>query len=241
MSQPPEPKGSCPRCGAITQPHQEYCLECGERLPREPDGLFANLAHAEGWVWPALLFLAVTIVATAASVAAAPGGKGSPSTLVATQPVTVGPGTVTTQPPPDTSTAPVTPPPTLTTGPLPTAPGETGTTAATTPRPPTTTTAAPAPTGGLVAWPSGRSGWTDVLESIPASAGRSAALDRARAARRAGLAQAGVLLSSDFSSLHPGYYVVFSGIYASSNEATSALAGAQAHGFSGAYTARVSP
>src|SRR4029450_8668740 len=75
----------------------------------------------------------------------------------------------------------------------------------TTPHPPRTRT--------LAAWPKGRSGWTLVLASLPASAGRKAAVGKARQALDAGLTQVGVLDSSEFSSLHPGYFVVFSGTY----------------------------
>jgi hypothetical protein len=230
------PQGSCPRCGAATQPLQQYCLECGTRLPRAP-GLLAGFAQLPTWLWTALVFLVISAAATAGSVAAAPGGGNSgPPTVIATQPVTVGPGTRTT-PPPATSTIATTPPPTLTTGSLPTAPGSTGVTATTA----TTAPAPPPPAGGLVSWPAGKRGYTDVLESIPAAEGRAAALARARAAQAAGLPRAGVLLSSDYASLRPGYWVVFSGIYAGADDATSALAGAHAHGFPDAYPARVSP
>ncbi|MHB8649337.1 MAG: hypothetical protein ACYDBR_04030 [Gaiellaceae bacterium] len=239
------PREYCPRCNAALGLLQEYCLECGERLPGDR-GLVDTLAlrwqqrfawYPGDWIWPAFLLLAVALVATVAAVANAKTSNNGP-TLIRTAPVTVGPGTVTggtTRSTP--STVPVQPPPTLTTGPLPTAPGVT-----TAPVPPTTT-AAPPPSsgGGLTSWPAGMSGYTDVLESIPASAsGQQAALARARGARRAGLAQAGVLLSSDYSSLHPGYYVVFSGVYRSASEAVSALAGTHAKGFPGAYDARVS-
>jgi hypothetical protein len=44
-----------------------------------------------------------------------------------------------------------------------------------------------------------------------------------KAARRKGLDAVGVLDSSRYASLHPGYWIVFSGIYASEAEATSAL------------------
>ena len=38
-----------------------------------------------------------------------------------------------------------------------------------------------------------------------------------------GLTAVGLLDSSRYASLHPGYWIVFSGIYASEAEATSAL------------------
>jgi hypothetical protein len=78
-----------------------------------------------------------------------------------------------------------------------------------------------------------------VIESVPVSAGRSLAVGRAEAASRAGLPQVGVLNSSLYSSLHPGYWVVFSGIYASSGAAGSAVSAAQAKGFGSAYSRQI--
>jgi hypothetical protein len=75
--------------------------------------------------------------------------------------------------------------------------------------------------------------------SLPLAGGRPAALARARQAKSSGLTDVGILLSSDYSSLHPGYYVVFSGVYGSQAEATAAVARAHAKGFPGAYQARV--
>jgi hypothetical protein len=81
----------------------------------------------------------------------------------------------------------------------------------------------PAGQGGTVEWPPGEDGWTIALASIPQTEGRRAALVRARTARQRGLATVGILDSSRYASLHPGYWVVFTGIYASEAEATSAL------------------
>ena len=72
-------------------------------------------------------------------------------------------------------------------------------------------------------WPSGQDGWTIALASVPQTKGRRVAVTRARDARRKGLAQVGILDSSRYASLHPGYWVVFSGVYDSEAEATSAL------------------
>lgn len=222
----------CPHCGAAYEPLQEYCLECGERLPAR-DGVVGVLAAAwqrripwypGDWIWPALVFFVLTVIATAAAVAAA-STKG-PSTIVATTPaVTPGPVTeVVTL----TSTLPTAPQPTITTGPLPNAPGN-------------TTSAAPVPvTTEAGDWPSGKSGYTNVLESLPISAGRARAMAGARRAAAAGLPQTGVLDSNGYRSLRSGYYVVFSGIYATPDEAAAALASAHARGFPGAYEARVS-
>jgi hypothetical protein len=72
-------------------------------------------------------------------------------------------------------------------------------------------------------WPPDEEGWTIALASVPQTKGRAAALARARAARRKRLPQVGVLDSSRYASLHPGYWIVFSGVYSSEAEATSAL------------------
>ena len=76
---------------------------------------------------------------------------------------------------------------------------------------------------GVTEWPTGEDGWTIALASLPQTGGRPAALERARAARAKGLTAVGLLDSSRYASLHPGYWIVFSGIYASEAEATSAL------------------
>jgi hypothetical protein len=76
---------------------------------------------------------------------------------------------------------------------------------------------------GVVDWPAGEDGWTIALASIPQTRGRGVALARTREARKAGLSPVGILDSSRFASLHPGYWVVFVGIYTSEAEAASAL------------------
>jgi len=104
----------------------------------------------------------------------------------------------------------------------------------------TATTAPPAPpANSLRSWPAGRSGYTVVLNSIPTTAGRARAVEEARLAIRAGLQDVGVLDSSDFSTLHPGYYVVFSGFYPSSAAATNAMSAARDAGFRTPYPRQI--
>ena len=67
-----------------------------------------------------------------------------------------------------------------------------------------------------------------MLASIPQSAGRAAAVGEAKKAIAKGLSQVGVINSSQFSSLHSGYFVVFSGVYTSQSEAKAALSSAKA-------------
>jgi hypothetical protein len=231
MSTPPVPP-QCPRCGATHGPGQEYCLECGQRL-QPAGGVFGRLAGAwqrrfswypGDWIWPVLLFLLIAVAGATAAIVLADAGSGS-STLVATQA--------------GVPHSPTTAPPTATVA-LPSVPSGTPTGAPSTPTaPPPATTTAPPP-GALTAWPTGQSGYTVVLESVPTSGnGRALALARARAASKAGLPQVGVLDSSRYSSLHPGYSVVFSGIYDSRGQADQAQAAANAKGFSAAYVRQI--
>ena len=109
-----------------------------------------------------------------------------------------------------------------------------------------TTTTAPAPpppppANTLVPWPPGRSGWTIVLDSLPSVNGRAPAVAEARQALHLGLKKVGVLDSASFSSLHPGYYVVFAGIYDSQAAAQSSIIDAHQKGYGGAYPRRITP
>jgi hypothetical protein len=240
-----DPDRFCPQCGVAYEPTQEYCLECGARLPvnRGVVGVLAGawqrtFAWYPGdWIWPMLFFLVLTVIATGAAVAANSARKSSSTTLVATSPsVSVGPGATPTAVPVSTSPATLPTPtnhPTITTGPLPAPPGsKTGPGVV----PPSPTPSNP---NALTTWPAGKSGYTVVLESLPVSGGKQAALARARKAKANGLQDVGVLLSSQYSSLHAGYYVVFAGVYGSASEASSAVATAHAHGFPDAFQRQV--
>jgi hypothetical protein len=218
----------CPRCGAPHGPDQEYCLECGYRLT-PGGGTAARLAGAwqrrfgwypGDWIWRVLLGFVIAVAGATAAIVLADAGAENRA-IVATEGGPAHPPTTA----PETAT--VTLPSVSTAGPpeVPTAP------------PPATTTA-PRP-GSLIAWPAGQSGFTVVLESLPTSSGRSLAIERARAASRAGLPEVGVLDSSSFSSLHPGYYVVFSGIYSSRAEAEQGRTAAAAKGFRAAYSREI--
>jgi hypothetical protein len=224
----------CPRCGTPYEAGQEYCLECGLRLGAG-SGVFGRLSQAwrnrfgwypGDWVWPVLLGLVVALIGGTVAIVVADSGRGSGNTLVATHA--------------GTPRQPVTPPETATVA-LPTVPTGTPTTTGPplTPTTPPPATRPPPSPGALTPWPADRNGYTVVLESIPANAGRSLAVEHARAASRAGLPQVGVLNSSLYSSLHPGYWVVFSGIYASSGGADNAAQAAKGKGFAVAYSRQI--
>jgi hypothetical protein len=169
----------CPRCGAMGEPGQEYCLACGDRLPGA--GLTGRMGRVKEWQRRSAIAFLVALAGGAAAIAAS-------------------------DPRPDQ-------------GAISTATGEFATV------PTTSTLPAPSerPRGNAAEWPPGEDGWTIALASVPQTKGRRAAVARAREARRRGLGPVGILDSSRYASLHPGYWVVFAGIYDSEAEATSAL------------------
>ncbi len=169
----------CPRCGGGVGRNQEFCLECGLRLPG-PGRVGVLPVETRSVLLPVALAGIVAIASATlaiwltrdASVAA---------------PVVTAIGGSTTIPVPEVAT---------------------GT--------------------KLAGWPRGRDGWTISLISVPKSAGRDAAVARAEQARTRGLDVVGVLDSSAYVSLHPGYWIVFAGVYGTEPEATSALRRARA-------------
>jgi hypothetical protein len=76
---------------------------------------------------------------------------------------------------------------------------------------------------------------------LPTANGRAFALAQARAAQHSGLSEVGILNSSKYSSLHPGYYVLFSGVHSSFDDADTAATAAQSRGYPRAYPRRITP
>jgi hypothetical protein len=219
-------EGACPRCGAPRAAEQEYCVECGLRLPAVK-GRLPSLRrrwirrvgwYPGDWVWVSLLTLLVAAAGAAAAIAISHRARAQAgrTVLAPTQSLPVH------QPPPT--------------------PATTGPAALPVPPEPTTTSKKPArtrtaPTVG--SWPAGRDGWTIVLVSYPKSNGAPAAHATALRALHKGLPQVGVLDSSAYASLQPGYLVVFTGAYASRDAADAALATARQAGFAAAYVRQV--
>jgi len=122
-------------------------------------------------------------------------------------------------PPPTTSSTPATPAPPASTAsteqpshrpaPLPTTP-------------PATQPVAPKPAPASVAWPARRAGYTVALASLPSSGGPAEAKAMASEARSQGLREVGYLLSNRYTSLRPGYWVVFSGVFRTRTQADEA-------------------
>jgi hypothetical protein len=217
-----EPSGACPRCGAAYEPMQEYCIECGLRLPLER-GIGPTVGRAwrlqvsrypGGWLWVVLVLLGLAAFATVAAILASDEGESATRTIVATEPA-----------------------PTIRSTPTVTAFQPTATVPATT----ATTTTQPAEQRIPIEWPAGQSGHTVVVASVPTTSGREAALRHARAAMAARLPRVGVLDSSGFASLRPGYYVVFSGFYETVDGALAAVEKAQQRGYPRAYEREITP
>lgn len=212
MTAADERGGTCPRCGAPYEPGQEYCLECGRRLPTPgsvTSGAGAAWERRAGrrppeWIWPVLVGLAIAAVMTGVAIMIARASDTEEPVLVATG------ETGLTEPTTETLTD---------TGPTTTVATET---APTVTEAPTTTRRA-----DLVEWPPSQSGYTVVIASIPTGDGRAQAVRKAREVLRSGLPEVGVIDSGEFSSLHPGYYVVFSGIYSQQRQALRAVTRAQ--------------
>jgi hypothetical protein len=229
----PEP-GRCPNCGAPHDVYQEYCLECGRRLP----GAYVGDRYAEIWrrdspiwLWAALAALLLVALVSGAVVALAATDDGKDSAPATSIPVPTTPSTTDT-------VGVVTQPPTITINPPTTS--TTATTTFSTTTFGTTTFGTTTTTGGNVTWPTNRDGFTVVLKSVPTSNGRSGAETAADKARTNGLTQVGILNSSDFSSLNPGYYVTFTGLYDTQSQANAALPNARSKGFPTAYVREVS-
>jgi hypothetical protein len=178
------------------------------------------------WLWAALLalFLVALVAGAIAAVAATKDGDKGRRVLPGpgtTAPVGTIPGTQTIET--------ITSPTTQTIATLDTSTLTTATTATTTPQ------------GNIRSWPQGKEGYTVVLASVETSKGRAAAEQKANQAIADGLTNVGILNSSDFLTLNPGYYVAFMGVYDTVAAAQSDLPTARSRGFPLAYVREVSP
>jgi hypothetical protein len=229
----PPVAGACPRCGTPHEPYQEYCLQCGLRLPVE-HGLVPALRerwtrrvrwYPGDWMWPTLLALVVAAAASAVAIGWAGGDETAGETLIRTEPLPTTTAATTTTPVPTEPTVPT----------FPTQPPRTQTQrpGSTQPPPP------PPPRPTLVQWPRGKNGYTVVIASIPAAAGREPAIAKAREALRKGVEDPGVIESGRYSSLHPGYYVVFAGIYDDAADAQAAVPAVRSRGFPAPYVRQI--
>jgi hypothetical protein len=202
--------GTCPRCDAPRTLGQRYCIDCGLRLPAA-EGATARLRgtwlRVFGWYPGDWIWPALGALAIAAA--------GTAGAIAIAERGDAGGTTFA-----------------ATAGEAPTPSALAGTTSLPGPVP-----APPArrPPNGRTEWPAGQNGWTVVLISLPRAVGAEKAAQRALRAAKTGLPDAGYLVSDRFPSLHPGYFVVFAGIYGTRAEAEAAVPTARAKGFAGAY------
>lgn len=182
---------------------------------------------APQWVWVALVTFALVAVTAGAIVGmVATEGRGGSAGIVATggsEGAATGalPPTVEIPPATDFPETDMMPPPT---GPIETIPTQTDTLPS-----------------GLTEWPQGESGFTVILSSTPESSGQGRAVADAERAIDAGLPSVGILRSSDFSSLSPGWWAVFSGVYSTLEDAQAAVSQARSAGFASAYSRTITP
>ncbi len=209
----------CPACLSPIRADQRYCLECGERLapdeiPPPPTG-GGSLGQPNS-----LILLAATAILIVL-------GAGLTWVALREPPADDGTTTQTTVEP----TTEVVPTETIT--------EETFTEDTFTEE---TFTEETTTDEFIDDWPAGESGWAVMLASK--------AIDRftladaeliAEEARVAGVPRVGVLDSTNYPSLNPGYWAVFSGPYASRAAAEAELATIRSLGFADAYPREVIP
>jgi predicted nucleic acid-binding Zn ribbon protein len=259
---PPQEAGpdepiTCPNCGAVAEPGQLVCLECGERLA-------LDYKRPPSWRLPAIVVGVVLLLAGAGlaialsrigddanKVAQAP----EPTQQLQTQTPTSPAPTVTTKTNPTpttntTSTAKIktpkisttptpsptpTPTPTFTPTPTPT-PTNTGTTNTGTNTGTTNTGTTEQP--DVASWPAGKTAYTVVLLSLE---DQDAANRAAKRAKAKGLDGVGVLNSDDYSTLNPGFFVVFHRQFRFRDDADKQATRDAREGYDQAYSRRVRP
>jgi hypothetical protein len=210
---------TCPRCGTARAPRDRYCLACGLKLPVVAGTVPAlrrrwlrRLGWYPGdWVWLSLASLLVAVAGAAAAIAVTARDPHAKPVIY------TAPGKVAVAEP---SGIPVRPRATVNTRTLPKAPE-------------------PTVFPKRVIWPANENGWTIVLVSYPKVSGLPTARATVDRAVKANLRRVGVIDSGNYASLQPGYYVVFTGIYASRVNADAAVGTAKQAGFGGAYSRQI--
>jgi hypothetical protein len=213
------------------------CLECGHDLARSyrrPPGRGAWIAAGVAAVLALGVGAGFAIGALTNDKQRKDVARANTSASATVPPATATPQTTPTTPPATSTDVPpatATPPTTPTT---PTTPGvPPASTPPTTPTTPATPT--PAPSSGIATWPAGKTAYTVVLISATS---HKQANTKAREAKSRGI-DAGVLHSNDYSSLNPGYWVVFAGQYATADQARSHIGDYASKGFSGGYPRQI--
>ena len=204
---PAPPERRCPRCGHAMAADQEWCLACGAAASTE-------VAEPRGWRVPIMLTGGLALLAILGVVLALVALSGGGEKLETPTPTPSAQAAVPTTSPIPTATATVSPLPTESAAPTVTAsPTET---ASPTDTPDSNTGSDTGST--FTGWPGGN-GWTVIIASKNS---QSAAETVATEAQGKGLT-VGILKSDDFSSLNPGYQVVFTEKFDSKSAAEDTL------------------
>ena len=218
----------CPSCLSPMRSDQRYCLECGERLavdeiPPPPGG---GSAFADRNTSILAIIAVVLIIA------------GAGLSWVALRTTSNGDDLVTTA----TTASVATDTGVTDTGVTDTGITDTGITDTGMTDTGMTDTGMTDTGSAAGGWPTDQSGYAVILASKDAAsfteADAQAIADQATAA---GVPMVGVLDSSLFPSLNPGYWAVFSGPYTTKDEAASAATTIQGQGYPDAYAREVQP
>jgi hypothetical protein len=225
---------ACPNCGAKMADWQRVCVECGYDRER-PE---RRTSYTRAWIVAGALAVLAIGVGAGFAIGGLTNDKQKKEARQVSATSSSNSVPAATAVPPDAlhqPTAPVTPPSTASTAPTTTTP-PTATTPPPTTAPPLTTPSTPSPSsGGVASWPAGRNAYTLVLISAKK---RKQAYAKAREAKSRGI-DAGVLHSNNFSSLNPGYWVVFVGQYKTVGQARSHIDENASKGFPGGYPRRI--
>ena len=217
----------CPACLSPVRSDQRYCLECGERLladeiPPPPGGGSAFSNRSTTLLAIAAIVLIVVGVGLAWVALREPSGGEDTTDTAITAPTTETAITDTTI---------------TDTGFTDTGFTDTGMTDTVITDTGMTDTGSSTP-----GWPAGQVGWAVILASKSQSEFQETdAQAIADQAATAGVQMTGVLDSSLFPTLNPGYWAVFSGPYATKDEAQAAATTIQGQGYPDAYARQVQP
>jgi hypothetical protein len=225
--EPPLPAADVRRCPACLSPvraDQRYCLECGERLqvdeiPPPPGGGSALAERGSAVLVVTAVVLVLVGIGLSWVALREPAKEGAATTATATTDTLPTDTLPTDTLPTDTIPTDTMPTDTMPTDTMPT---DTGTA-----------------TGD---WPDGLSAWAVIIASKDQVAFTEAdARVIADEATTAGVVQTGVLDSSAYPSLNPGYWAVYSGPYETKDEAEQAAATIRTQGYPEAYAREVAP
>lgn len=227
----------CKNCGTTLDKDAKFCHKCGIAVGAGSAGGSGGGSAIPAWLWaviPPALVIGLAIGFAIGYLVAPDGNDGSVAESTTT---TVAMEETSTTTAPETTTT--LPPPTATTG------ATTSISATTTATAPTTTTKPPTTTTWpdyVMEWPMSKSGWTVQVAKYDGANPESEgwAQDKAEEVLADGL-PAGLLYSSDFSSIQEGWHVVFSGVFSTKSAAQSHRTKVLAKGYGEAVVIQVVP